>query len=210
MAVTVVRMKPNQKEKLVFGELPEDLRIEVPRDASLDVLLPLTELSGDHRVEVVLNAPGASVRIVGAVVADAGTGTLDLVTRHAAPNTTGSTLLRSVLGGTAEVSSKGLIRILPQGQQTRDFLESRFLLVSPQARAQVDPQLEIEANDVQASHAASAAPVDPLQVFYLRSRGIGKTEAVRMLSEAFLMPALLAMPKEAQARVLEKFRSLSV
>lgn len=197
-------------QQIILSDLPPEARYEVPRDVTLELLLPVTEVIGDHRIEVVLAEPGASVRIVGAVVADAGTGTLDLVTRHAAPNTTGSTLLRSVLGGTAEVSSKGLIRIEANAAKTVDFLEERFLLVSKSAKAQTDPQLEIETDDVKASHAASCGPVDPMQVFYLCSRGIPKQEAVRMLSEAFLMPALSAMPKEAQARVLEKFRTLTV
>lgn len=194
----------------VLSELPSEARYEVKRDSAFELLLPITEVVGDHRIEIVLMEPGASARVIGAVVADSGTGTLDIVTRHAAPNTTGSTLLRSVLGGTAEVSSKGLIRIESNAAKTVDFLEERFLLVSKDAKAQTDPQLEIETDDVKASHAASCGPVDPVQVFYLRSRGIPKAEAVRMLSEAFLAPALDAMPKESQEKVLEKFRSLSV
>lgn len=197
-------------QRIVLSELPSEARYEVKRDSTFELLLPVTEVVGDHRIEVVLTGPGATVRIIGAVVADSGVGTLDLVTRHAAPNTTGSTLLRSVLGGTAEVSSKGLIRIESNAAKTVDFLEERFLLVSKGAKAQTDPQLEIETDDVKASHAASCGPVDPMQVFYLCSRGIPKQQAVRMLSEAFLMPALSAMPKEAQKRVLEKFRSLVV
>jgi Fe-S cluster assembly scaffold protein SufB len=196
-------------ERIVLSTLPPEARYEVKRDSTLELLLPVTEVVGDHRIEVVLSEPGASAKVIGAVVADSGVGTLDIVTRHAAPNTTGSTLLRSVLGGTAEVSSKGLIRIESNAAKTVDFLEERFLLVSKNAKAQADPQLEIETDDVKASHAASCGPVDPLQVFYLCSRGIPKQQVVRMLSEAFLAPALDSMPKEAQERVLRKFHTLS-
>lgn len=196
--------------RVVISDLPPEARYEVGRDSTFELLLPVTEVVGDHLIEIVLTEPGASAKIIGAVVADSGVGTLDLITRHSAPNTTGSTMLRSVLGGTAEVSSKGLIRIESNATKTVDFLEERFLLVSKNAKAQTDPQLEIETDDVKASHAASCGPVDPMQVFYLRTRGIPKDEAVRMLSEAFLAPALDAMPKESQEKVLEKFRSLRV
>jgi Fe-S cluster assembly scaffold protein SufB len=203
-------MKQGSTEQVLLSKLPEESRFEVPGDATLELLLPLTELVGDHSIEVVLTEPGASANIIAALVSDAGTGTLDIVTRHAAPNTSGSTLLRSVLGGTAEVSSKGLIRIESNAAKTVDFLEERFMLVSKGAKAQTDPQLEIETDDVKASHAASCGPVDPMQVFYLRSRGIPKAEAIRVLSEAFLMPALSKMPEDAQKKVLEKFQTLTV
>ena len=48
------------------------------------------------------------------------------------------------------------------------------------------PELEIEANQVKASHAASVGPVDEEQLLYLMSRGLGRAEAVDTIVRGFL------------------------
>jgi Fe-S cluster assembly protein SufD len=59
-------------------------------------------------------------------------------------------------------------------------------LLSDGAHADAIPGLEIEANDVRCTHAATIARLDAEQVFYLMSRGLTRGEAERLLVGGFL------------------------
>src|SRR5699024_7307797 len=52
--------------------------------------------------------------------------------------------------------------------------ESRLLMLSEKARGDANPILLIDEHDVTAGHAASVGRVDPIQMYYLMSRGITK------------------------------------
>ena len=79
-----------------------------------------------------------------------------------------------------------MIKVDPGAQQTDAFQECRNLLLSKKAHADAIPGLEILANDVRCTHAAAIAQVDPEQLFYLRSRGLGEGQAQRLVIEGFM------------------------
>ena len=60
-----------------------------------------------------------------------------------------------------------MIRVDPDAQRTDAFQESRNLLLSDGAHADAIPGLEIEANDVRCTHAATVSRIDEEQLFYL-------------------------------------------
>lgn len=72
--------------------------------------------------------------------------------------------------------------------------ESRMLMLSERARGDANPILLIDENDVTAGHAASVGRVDPLQMYYLMSRGITKEEAERLIIHGFLEPVVGQLP----------------
>ena len=69
-------------------------------------------------------------------------------------------------------------------------------LVSDKARADSLPNLEIQADDVRCSHAATVGQLDEEEVFYLLSRGIPKLEAVRLVVFGFFGEVLEQLPLE--------------
>ncbi|GAB2544308.1 Fe-S cluster assembly protein SufD [Gracilibacillus alcaliphilus] len=75
--------------------------------------------------------------------------------------------------------------------------ESRVLMLSSGARGDANPILLIDEDDVMAGHAASVGRVDPLQLYYLMSRGISKQEAERLIIHGFLAPVVTEIPIEA-------------
>ena len=79
-----------------------------------------------------------------------------------------------------------MIKVDAGAQQTDAFQESRNLLLSKNAHADAIPGLEIQANDVRCTHAAAIAQIDPEQLFYLRSHGIPRPVATRLVIEGFL------------------------
>jgi len=163
-------------------------RAELARDACLDwVALGFGSARGRVRMETRLGGPGAAARVTGAY-ASRGRQHIDFDTtqEHAAPSTTSDLAFRGVLGGRSTAVWKGNIIVDPGAQKTDAFQESRNLLLSQRAHADAIPGLEIQANDVRCTHAAAVAQVDPEQLFYLRSHGLGEDVAKRLVIEGFL------------------------
>jgi Fe-S cluster assembly protein SufD len=163
-------------------------RAQVARDASLHwVGLGLGSGQGKLRMETDINGSGASARVTGAY---AGHGRqhidYDTTQEHAAPYTTSDLAFRGVLRDRATAVWSGMIKVDPGAQRTDAFQESRNLLMNDGAHADAIPGLEIEANDVRCTHAATVARLDEAQIFYLRSRGITRPDAERLLVGGFL------------------------
>ena len=59
-------------------------------------------------------------------------------------------------------------------------------MLSERAHADAIPGLEIEANDVRCTHAATVGRVDEEQLFYLMTRGLEREAAERLLVGGFL------------------------
>jgi Fe-S cluster assembly protein SufD len=163
-------------------------RARVARDASLHwVGLGLGSGQGKLRMETDITGRGGSARVTGAYVGQ-GTQHLDYDTRqeHAAPDTTSDLAFRGILRDRATAVWSGMISVDPGAQHTDAFQESRNLLLSDGAHADAIPGLEIEANDVRCTHAATIARLDAEQIFYLMSRGLTRGEAERLLVGGFL------------------------
>ena len=163
-------------------------RATVGRDARLDwVALGFGSRSGHVLMQTRLAGEGAEARVTGAY-ATHGSQHIDFDTtqEHAAPNTTSDLAFRGVLQGRSSAVWKGNIIVDPGAQKTDAFQDSRNLLISKRAHADSIPGLEIQANDVRCTHAAAVAQVDPEQLFYLRSHGIGEAEAKQLVIEGFL------------------------
>jgi len=109
-----------------------------------------------------------------------------VVADHVAAGTKGRITVRAVAGAHAHVVLKGMIKIHKEAQETDDFLELRVLTLDKTARAVAEPELEIEANNVKASHAASVGQVDEEQILYLMSRGLSKELARVEITKGFL------------------------
>lgn len=132
---------------------------------------------------------------------------LDLAVVHQAPSTKCRVIVRGVLLDQASAKIKGLIRIAKVAQKSDGFLEERTLLVGDRAKVEAQPYLEIEADDVRASHAASEGMVDAEQLFYLRSRGLSEDQALALLIGGFLDQAVANKTDERVASKLEEVKA---
>ena len=70
-------------------------------------------------------------------------------------------------------------------QKTDAKQTNKTLLLSERAQIQTKPQLEIYNNDVKCTHAATIGRLDENALFYLRSRGVDRKTARRLLVHAF-------------------------
>ncbi len=143
--------------------------------------------------------PGATMENILAYAASARQH-FDLFTRsrHASQSTFGNMTARGVLTGASRLVYQGLIRIERGAHKSEDYLSSNTLILSPEAKVLDDiPSLEIEADDVKASHGATVGQIDQEQLFYLRSRGLNEQQARRLLVSGFFEPLLGRIPNDA-------------
>ncbi len=115
---------------------------------------------------------------------------LDLVQKHLAPDTVSSALVKAALGGTASFTYDGAIIIDKDAHRSDASQESRTLLLSPLARSQARPALEILAHDVKCHHAATTAPLNDEALFFAESRGLPKAAARNLLVSGFFQEAM--------------------
>ena len=155
------------------------------------------------RVHASLDEPGAQLYMVGAYLASGRQQLdLDLFIDHAAPNTKGDVLYRGIVRDRAHTTFEGLIKVEKDAQLTDSYLANHNLLLSPKARADSLPTLEIEANDVRCTHGATVGQLDEEQLFYMRCRGIARPDAERLIVAGFVQPVLDRIPEGAlRARV---------
>jgi Fe-S cluster assembly scaffold protein SufB len=105
---------------------------------------------------------------------------------HVGTDTHGQSITRGVFRDDSRGMSRGLVRIEHEARKTISFLSEHAMLLSRGARSDTIPILEILCRDVKATHSTSVAPVDPERVFYLESRGMPESAAIRMIGEGYL------------------------
>jgi Fe-S cluster assembly protein SufD len=104
---------------------------------------------------------------------------------HAADHCESHEYFNGVLDGKSRGVFTGRIIVRPGAQKTDSKQTNNNLLLSSDAHADSQPQLEIYADDVKCTHGSTVGPLDPRALFYLRSRGVGEDEARRLLTYGF-------------------------
>src|SRR5258706_2494460 len=126
-----------------------------------------------HDIGAVMAGPGGKLilnglyLLAGAQHADHHT-TID----HAADHCESHEYFNGVLDDTSRRVVTGRIIVRPGAQKTDSKQTNNNLLLSTDAHADSQPQLEIYADDVKCTHGSTVGPLDPRALFYLSSRGI--------------------------------------
>jgi len=124
---------------------------------------------------------------------------------HAKPHCASHELYKGILDGKARAVFNGLIHVHPGAQKTDAKQSNRNLLLSSEAIANSNPQLEIFADDVKCTHGSTVGQLDDDAIFYLRSRGIGAEAARSLLTYAFASDIVERIKLEPVRRDLEEF-----
>lgn len=118
---------------------------------------------------------------------------------HAAEACESRQVYKKVLRGGARGVFQGKILVHRDAQLTDGYQISQSLLLDEDSQFLAKPELEIYADDVKCSHGSTSGAIDPVALFYLRSRGIPEEEAQALLVLAFLAEALLEIEDEGLA-----------
>ncbi|EKQ68505.1 Iron-regulated ABC transporter permease protein SufD [Leptolyngbyaceae cyanobacterium JSC-12] len=92
---------------------------------------------------------------------------------------------------------------VPKAAQLTDARQlSKSLLMSPKARVDTKPQLEITADNVKCAHGATVSQLESDEVFYLQSRGIDENSARSLLVYAFAYDIISQIPVASLRNIL--------
>lgn len=166
------------------------------------------DVEGEFEVEARLIGEGASLSIVGIFLGSKDCKlTFNTIVIHEAPMTKSVTSLRGVFGDNASFSNDGLITIKKGAKGADGYFSSKILLFDS-ARGRSVPSLEIDENDLKAGHASTVGRPDPMQIFYLRSRGLTEKEAVALIVAGFFVPLLSYLPEKERTVFKKRLSTL--
>ena len=115
---------------------------------------------------------------------------------HAAPNTTSTITSKSISKGGGRTSYRSLLKVNKGAENVKSFVRCDALMLDEISRSDTYPSIEIDEDQVSIEHEASVSKISDEQMFYLMSRGLGKTEAKTMIVNGFFDAFTKELPME--------------
>ena len=142
-----------------------------------------------YKIDSIMKGPGSSAEDV-EIIFGTERQSFDVTSNllHYGHNSRGRVLVKSVMKDMSKSLFKGMIKIAKEAKATESYLAGHAILLDKAAKSDAIPGLEIETNEVKATHSASVAQLDEAQVFYLMSRGLSREGAKREIVNGFLEP----------------------
>lgn len=183
------------KSELV--KLTQNQIISVEEDTQYVLQVPEAAIDKEYSVELLFEKPGVAAQII-APYKLTGEQRFNLTTiaNHKAPHTTCNTVIKGALYDHASSNYIGKIIIQKNAQQTSSYLDDAILVLGDQTKNSSQPILQIEADDVKASHGATTGRINTDQVYYLQSRGLTKDEAESFIVDGFFESLLSTITDE--------------
>ena len=149
-----------------------------------------------HDITTVLDGPGAELILNGLYLLG-GSQHADhhTVIDHAQPHCASHEFFNGVLAERSHGVFNGRIIVRPGAQRTDSKQTNNNLLLSTEARADSQPQLEIYADDVKCTHGSTVGPLDQTALYYLRSRGLSPETARSLVTYGFAAEILGRMQR---------------
>ncbi len=134
-----------------------------------------------------LEGPGASSSVdtlqLGSGEAD---NSLQIFMRHMSSDCNSRSLSKCVTAGASHLKFKGLVYVAKDAQRTAAEQNCRGIELSDNSHIELQPQLEIYADDVKCSHGATMGQINSDAILYMRQRGLSEAQARRVQIEGFI------------------------
>lgn len=213
LANIIAEVIVNDNAKVTFGAVDVlakgfttyvNRRAILHRDAKVDWALGLMNDSDTISENITYLKGDGSYADTKSVVVGRGDQSQNFTTevRHWGKASNGYILTHGVMKDSSRGIFNGIGKIEHGATKADAEQESRVLMLSKDARGDANPILLIDEDDVTAGHAASVGRVDPVQLYYLMSRGISKAEAERLIIHGFLAPVVNKLPIEGVKKQL--------
>ncbi len=115
---------------------------------------------------------------------------------HLAPHTSSTIRSKSISKEGGVANYRGLIKVSRAAKGSSSSLVCDSLLLDSESEANAYPQVMNAQEEVTISHEATIGKIGEEELFYLRSRGLSKDDAVRMVIGGFVEPITKALPLE--------------
>jgi len=127
---------------------------------------------------------------------------------HNAENCESDQTYKGILNDNSKASYYSNTYVSETAQKTEGYQLSKGILLTDSCTFFSKPELRIFADDVKCSHGSTIGPVDESALYYLRSRGINKNQAMKMIISSFIADELKYLNKTSTERInhsLSKF-----
>ena len=183
-------------ERVFVNEPVVDLQIA--QEAGSRVKIVVVNLApGTNRITIEQLGEGCETEIYAlAYLKGEDAVTTETHVKHAVGGGTSNQLIKFVLDDHSRGRFIGDLKIVQDAQQTEAHQTNRNLLLSEEAEMRTQPQLEIYADDVKATHGASTGQLDESALFYMQQRGIDKQKARQLLVNAFMKDVINTISDE--------------
>jgi Fe-S cluster assembly protein SufB len=147
---------------------------------------------------VILKEPGARAEVLSIALASAAGQIQDTGSKitHQAPQTSSRIISKSISSQGGRSSYRGMIKITPDAQHCKSYVQCNALLLDEQSRADAYPYINVATNHVDVGHEATVSKLDDEQLFYCMSRGIDANTARTMIVNGFIEPFVKQLPME--------------
>ncbi len=115
---------------------------------------------------------------------------------HLGKRSRSTIISKGISAGDSNNSYRGLVRIGKKAEGARNFSQCDSLLLTDTSGAHTFPYIEIQNPTGQVEHEATTSKVGEDQIFYCNQRGIGESEAVKLIVNGFAKEVMAKLPME--------------
>lgn len=115
---------------------------------------------------------------------------------HIGKNTKSTIVSKGISAGVGQNSYRGLVKIMKNAANSRNFSQCDSLLIGDQCGAHTFPYIEVRNTTSQVEHEASTSKVGEDQIYFCRQRGLSTEDAVNMIVNGFCKEVYQVLPME--------------
>ncbi len=115
---------------------------------------------------------------------------------HIGKNTHSRIISKGISAGKSQNSYRGLVKVLPQAENARNYSQCDSLLLSDTCGAHTFPDMQIQNTTAVVEHEATTSKISEQQLFYCMQRGIGMEDAVGLIVNGYAKDIINKLPME--------------
>ena len=115
---------------------------------------------------------------------------------HIGKNTSSTIISKGISAGKAQNIYRGLVKVMPNAENTRNFTQCDSLLIGDECGAHTVPYIEAKNPTSQIEHEATTSKISDEQLFYCLQRGLDVEESVSLIVNGFCKEVMQQLPME--------------
>ena len=115
---------------------------------------------------------------------------------HIGKNTRSTIIAKGISAGHSDGSYRGLVKILKNAKNARNFSQCDSLLMGNKCGAHTFPYIEVKNDSAQIEHEATTSKIGEDQIFYCKQRGLGEEETIALIVNGYVKEVLNKLPME--------------
>ncbi|MDE6716336.1 MAG: Fe-S cluster assembly protein SufB, partial [Muribaculaceae bacterium] len=115
---------------------------------------------------------------------------------HIGKNTRSTIVSKGISAGKSENSYRGLVKVVPQADNSRNYTQCDSLLLGSHCGAHTFPYMDIQNSTAVVEHEATTSKINEDQIFYCNQRGIPTEEAVGLIVNGYAKEVMSKLPME--------------